>query len=174
MKNDDMILFVALWPPLELQQRLGTLAKTWAAHCGGRAMRSERIHLTLVYLGNASREQRANVEAALAQIEMEPIKFVIDRAGHFARKGILWVGPTIVPDALVRLQVRLREALSTLGFVLDSRPFTPHITLVREARRPVDLTLPAQAQWCASSFCLVQSESSPPAYRTLQTYTALG
>ena len=44
---------------------------------------------------------------------------------------MVWVGVTGEVDRLSQLQQRLESNLAPLGFVPESRPFTPHLTLAR-------------------------------------------
>jgi 2'-5' RNA ligase len=44
---------------------------------------------------------------------------------------VVWVGLTGDTETLGRLQKRIDDNLSPLGFTVEARPFTPHLTLAR-------------------------------------------
>ena len=58
-------LFFALWPSAELRRRLHALALRYQRLHGGRAMRAETLHLTLLFLGEVPRAQIASLLQAI-------------------------------------------------------------------------------------------------------------
>jgi len=54
--GDTARLFFAVWPAPEVQRVLGEIARGAQRECGGRAVSTRNIHLTLVFLGNLPRE----------------------------------------------------------------------------------------------------------------------
>jgi 2'-5' RNA ligase len=59
---------------------------------------------------------------------------------------VVWAGTAAAP-AFVRLAEDVDRALVTVGFVAETRGFTPHVTLgrVREPRRDVPLAVALEA-----------------------------
>ena len=109
-------------------------------------------HVTLAFLGWTGVEAIRPVCDALAQaVAGAPrITFRTSRLGAFAaldRATVLWAG---IEDgaALTRLAGSIGEAMGTLGFAREDRPFHPHVTIarLREARAIRDVVLPMAEQ----------------------------
>lgn len=92
----------------------------------------ENLHLTLVFLGECSPQQTAAAKAVLDAAPVAPFTLTIDRVGCFRRQGgdIWWAG-ACENKTLTALQQDVAERLTVLGFSLDNRNFSPHITLGR-------------------------------------------
>ena len=61
------------------------------------------------------------------------------------------------PDAARALVAGLATGLRSLGFKPDDRPYVPHVTLLRDARRaPAEPSLPAVV-WPVHDFALIES-----------------
>ncbi|MGI6034051.1 MAG: RNA 2',3'-cyclic phosphodiesterase [Coriobacteriales bacterium] len=92
------------------------------------------LHLTLAFLGMCTdAEERAVTDAICAAVaQSEPIQLELGALGVFSRRhgSVVWRSAAGSP-ALMELQQRLVQELETRGFELDTRPFTPHITLAR-------------------------------------------
>lgn len=165
-------LFFALWPPPDAQRALGTLAVRLARACGGRAVPAERIHLTLAFLGATSNARVPSLQAAVAGIGAEPFELQLDCLGFWRRKGIVWAGASRCPQALTRLVEALGARLEAEGCPRDARPFAPHLTLVRNARRAPRERVLEPLDWPVSRFALVVSRpgASGPVYETLRAW----
>ncbi|MEA2432589.1 MAG: 2,3-cyclic 3-phosphodiesterase [Actinomycetota bacterium] len=108
-------------------------------------------HVTLKFLGPTDPELIPEVEAAIrANAGAEPSsELTLGELGVFpsrARARVLWVGLLDPAGTLTRLAARLDEALVPLGFPVEDRAFTAHLTLARfktpiriEATPQVDL-----------------------------------
>jgi 2'-5' RNA ligase len=153
----DARLFFAAWPAPEIQRALGDLGKTLQDECGGRALPARNIHLTLVFLGDIARERLAELEALAAGITAPHFGLDVDRVGYWRHNRVVWAGIARCPDALLLLVQRLEQRLSFSGFRFDRRPYSPHVTLLRNARRaPADATMRTVA-WPVARFALVES-----------------
>ena len=154
-------LFFALWPPTEvtalLEQQLG------AALDGikGRRVATERLHVTLAFLGDTRAEQRVCVEAAAARVHVEPFTLMLDRLGYFARPQVVWLGNQESPQTVGVLVGDLNAGLRGCGCAIDTRPFRTHITVMRKGRRKPDLPAIDPVRWDIESFVLVRSELRP-------------
>lgn len=94
------------------------------------------IHLTLKFLGNISTDMVGKITIALEEAVrgISPFHLEVKGMGAFPslkRVQVVWVGITGEVDRLSQLQQRIESGLATLGFVPESRPFTPHLTLAR-------------------------------------------
>ena len=153
-------LFFALWPDSATSAALHARARALHLECGGRAMRRDTIHLTLAFLGDTPAREVERLQALAAQVEGESFALALDRVGSWKRNRVLWAGPSIVPPALAALAQDLEARLRAAGFALEERAFSPHVTLVRNARvAPAEAPLPP-LRWRVASFVLVASERS--------------
>lgn len=98
-----------------------------------RPVSPAQMHLTLQFIGQAEPEPIAR---ALYDVCREAFSLGFDRIGSFGstrRDGILWVGLQDHP-LLLDLHSAISGKLEQLGFLLETRAFTPHITLARYRR----------------------------------------
>jgi 2'-5' RNA ligase len=122
----------------ELRQRAVRLAPrarlTWAVQ--------ERMHVTLVFIGQVSDATAAEARAALEPpLQRAPIPVDVGGLGAFPPRGaprVLWAGLERGVDALVDLQRDVAERLARIGIREEQRPFRPHVTLAR-VREPAGL-----------------------------------
>jgi 2'-5' RNA ligase len=130
-----------------------------------RVMAPEDVHLTLVFLGSATSAQLDCARDRAARLSGEAFELIVDRLGGFGRSGIYWAGASQTPDALAHLVHELQGGARACDFVVDDRPFRPHITLARRAQGvrggPIDPPL----HWIATDFCLVETVSMEGAAR---------
>ncbi|GGY04266.1 RNA 2',3'-cyclic phosphodiesterase [Litchfieldella qijiaojingensis] len=153
-----MRLFFALWPDDALRHELVALARQVQGSCGGRRPRDEAIHLTLAFLGEVSPAQASELADMTRGFHCPAGQWTLDRFGHFRRGGILWLGSEAPVPALDAVQARLWQALTDYGFTPPSRPFLPHVTLLRKARRPRWDKLPAvNLDWHYNKLVLIHS-----------------
>src|SRR5512140_1881915 len=130
-----MRLFFALPLPAEVKERLRPPLEA-ARNAGGEGVgftRIAQIHFTLAFLG-----EQPSADAALAAGEVlrdnEAFELAIGGAGAFpntARPRVLWLGVIEGAAQLVVAAERLRRALQSGGFILEERPFRPHLTVGR-------------------------------------------
>jgi len=163
-------LFFALWPDEDVRRAL--VAADRGLGREGRRVAADNLHLTLLFLGATPADRQACFTAAAAGVQGEPFELVLDRFGHFPRPRVLWLGSSRPPAALVRLVEALGAALLPCGFTPESRPFAPHVTLRRKARRLPALQPETPVVWPVHDFCLCESVSTPDGvqYRVLERW----
>lgn len=168
-KLPSLRLFFALWPDAVTSAALHARARALHAECGGRAMRRDTIHLTLAFLGETPAWEVERLLALAGQVDGEGFALVLDHVGNWKRNRVLWTGPSIIPPALTALAQGLESRLRAAGFVLEERAFSPHVTLVRDARAAPAGPQLAALRWTVASFVLVASERSAAgaSYRTI-------
>jgi 2'-5' RNA ligase len=150
-------LFFAAWPAPEIQQALGKLALGLQPRCGGRAIPARNIHLTLVFLGDIDRARLPRLESLARAVAAPRFELAVDRAGYWRRNRIVWAGVARCPPAALSLVEQLAAAAAGEGIELERRPYVPHITLLRDARRaPAQAALPV-IPWPVTRFALVES-----------------
>lgn len=151
-----MRLFFALWPPPVLCSRFHDWAGTLRERSGGRTTRPESIHLTLAFLGAQSIDRYRLAVDAARDVDGVPFDLHLDRVGYFRHNRIVWAGPSVIPEPLAALARSLARRLDEAGFALERRAFAPHVTLLRNAREPIDAPLP-RTTWHVAEFALIES-----------------
>jgi 2'-5' RNA ligase len=91
--------------------------------------------------------------------EVRPFVLNLDRVGWWPRQRLLWAGTQSCPRELGILVSALAVALRAGGFSVERRPFLPHVTLLRDARRAPPQTAFGPVVWRAAGFVLAQSET---------------
>lgn len=168
--TDARRLFFALWPD-DATRRATVDAATRIANSRrvtGRKIPSERVHLTLLFLGDVPAAAEARLIDAIARIRAPAFKLTLDQAGCFYRSRVFWVGPREIPPGLMDLWERLRAAAESAGIPQDYKPLVPHVTCLRDIKdriRPVPVD---PIRWPVRSFALVHSElGSQPQYHVV-------
>jgi 2'-5' RNA ligase len=164
-------LFFALWPDPLLAQALADHALAMGKHAGGKAVPAQKIHMTLFFLGEVSDAQRERM-GSVPDLQCGPLQLDIDWTGCWPKNGIAWAAPSHSPPALERLVRRLGDWLRSESMQMESRPFTPHITLLRRASCGVFPALGQTLHWAVRDFVLVRSRLGPPAsqYEIIERY----
>lgn len=158
-------VFFALWPAATERRRLAAWQKPLHKLCGGRAMRGETLHNTLVFIGNVGLSrlealQLAAQEASGPEVSGQTFALCFDAAGYWAHNHIVYAAPADPPPQLAQLVGTLQQRLAAHGFSFDQRTYQPHVTLLRNAQWRDD-ALPRMQPvcWQAADFALVQSVS---------------
>lgn len=103
----------------------------------GSLVPMENHHITIHFLGNIEEERVEKLKEILdtAANELKPFELQFDKLGLFSkRKGnIIWLG---IKDheELQKCHAILKDLLLANGFNAEVMPYTPHITLVRNAK----------------------------------------
>lgn len=143
-----MRAFVAVFPPPEVRREALAWARRLPSDDRVRWTRPENIHLTLKFLGDVRVEALDGIHAALGEVSAEhaPFDAVLAELGAFPsarRAKILWIGVGAGSDWLCSLAANVDDALASLGFEREKRPYVPHLTLGRVRGRPLNLDLPS-------------------------------
>jgi 2'-5' RNA ligase len=160
-------LFFALWPAADVATALECIARQAQAHCGGRRMQRDSVHLTLAFLGDLPLDRVASVEAAADDLAAEAFRLSIDRLGYWRHNRILWAGSGTLPAPLTDLVGKLTGRLRAAGFHLESRPFAAPVTLLRDADCREAPATGAAIDWPVAKLGLVESNPSSSGARYL-------
>lgn len=178
-------LFVAIPVPTPIQSVLAEWADALRLRLPFRKwVHPADYHLTLKFLGRCSSEQKANIEHALRHLDLpEPFTLSVDRLGYFGRPEnprVLWAGVTGDLRPLNHLQRRVAEQMDCLGFLKESRPYRPHVTLAKKfeghafpAASLGRLQLPSKKPltWQVDHIVLYQTHlARVPMYETVSVY----
>ena len=121
-------------------------------------------HITVQFLGNTEGKQYECTVQRLRQVRAPGVAIALDGLGIFDRAGVFFAGVKVSPK-LLALQAGVTAATAQCGFVAETRPYQPHITLARGgADRQGLLKLktrilpqPAFSRFVAGEFILYES-----------------
>jgi len=141
-----MRVFVAVFPPPKVREALVEAARALPTNAF-RLTASQRVHLTLKFLGEVPPEDLPRASSALERIGQrgEPFDATISGFGAFPsapRARILWAGIGQGAEGFRVLSRAVEDLLEPEGFAREDKPFVPHLTLGR-SRRPVPFDLDA-------------------------------
>ncbi len=163
--QEGVRVFFAIWPDPVAKSRLIELSRKLQREsiCSGHATKEENIHLTLAFLGEVDLSRLATLFRIATEIPPSAARvfdLVIEKIGYRKHKGILYAGVDHIPDELDKLVQALHSALISGGFMLESRPYWPHITLMRHASCSALPELPERITWQAREWMLIKSEQT--------------
>ncbi|MBM3114624.1 RNA 2',3'-cyclic phosphodiesterase [Jeongeupia naejangsanensis] len=159
-----MRLFIGLTPPSAVRNAIADERDRLHVSLGGKPTTTANLHLTLVFIGEATVQTMQRLCHLLSRIDMPRFDIGLDRAGDFKRGAIVWLGCSAVPGELATLAETLRQALTDAGIPFDALAFAPHVTLLRKGQ-PVAETLASTIHWPVDSLVLYASESTPDGVR---------
>lgn len=166
-------VFFALWPTAAEQAQLTAWQLQLKPLCGGRVMRDQTLHATLIFIGSVASGRLEALQQAAREVCAEDFELRLDQARYWGHNHIVYAAPSDTPQPLVQLVDTLAQHLEAHGFKFDRRDYRPHVTLVRKARCN-DATLPAMppANWQIHDFALMQSTQwdGLPEYRVLARF----
>ena len=179
-----MRLFVAIEISPEVRAALAALLKELRAIAArAKWVRPENLHITLKFLGETDSLKLSAIRTALAAIRSgQPVAFQFRGLGCFPnpkRARVFWVGMEVSSN-LSPLAAEIDQAMHRLGFPLEDRPFTPHLTLARFQPPGLSPELVAAQEsvsrefgfLSAHEFHLIESKLKPAGaeYTTLQSF----
>ena len=187
--QDTVRVFVAVGISSEARQRLIDAVDRIHRDIpqGIQWANADGMHLTLKFLGNIPSGGVAPLLQCLQPVALESGPFLLRLAGlgmfpNPRKPRVLWAGVDGDLDALSHLQQAAEDAITTLGYPPEQRPFRPHVTLGRPRRSVPDARLsrigavvsatapPSPVRWQVESVDVMQSELHPSGAR----YTILG
>lgn len=156
--HEQVRVFFALWPGQPERTALASWQTELLPLCGGRVMRPETLHATLVFLGGVALHRLEALQLAAQEVAFEPFELRFETARYWGHNHIAFAAPGNVPPQLARLVDDLEQRLIRHRFRFERRPYKPHVTLLRHAQWS-DAELPPMPAvcWQISDFVLVQS-----------------
>jgi len=151
-------VFFALWPKAAESAQLAAWQAPLKRLCGGRAMRGETLHNTLVFVGDVEIYGLEVLQLAAQEVAGEGFELCFDEARYWGHNHIVYAAPRHMPQQLAQLVEALVQRLDAHRFEFDRRDYKPHVTLLRNAHWS-DAPLPAMqpVSWQIRDFALVQS-----------------
>jgi len=174
--------FVAVFPPPEVREALFRAARDLPASKAFRLIGSEKLHLTLKFLGNVAEDDLSQVKRSLGQLRGRHEPFEVETSGFgtfpSARKArILWAGVGEGSGPLRAVAQSVDDLLEPDGFEREARPYVPHLTLGRARGRRAMLdgasVSPPALRFTVSRVDLVESVPGERGvtYSVLETYS---
>jgi 2'-5' RNA ligase len=160
-------LFLALWPAPAVRAQLAAARDQWTWPNKATPVRTERLHVTLHFIGEVAQERVAEIADALPS-PCAPFELRLGRHVLWPH-GIAVLEPDSTPPALAELHATLGEQLVALGLPVDARPYRPHVTLARRAGGALVPADRGSIRWLAERYALVQSHAGT--YELLREYT---
>lgn len=130
-----MRLFVALDIPEEVRRAIRELIQKLEPACrGARWARTEGMHVTLKFIGEAPEEKAARIRGELSAVRSPSVVEINFRhVGFFPdarHPRVFWAGIEASPN-LAEMAAEIEQRLPTLGIPREDRAFKPHLTLAR-------------------------------------------
>lgn len=168
-KKPAQRVFFALWPDDATRAAIQEFTRGAVEQCGGNPIAPENFHMTLRFIGHADAGAMARMRKAAERVRTEPLRFKLDQLGFWEEPKVFWLGCRKATDPLLRLVVNLNTELGSEGFMVETRPFRPHVTLARDAREAPQSELYDKVEWSSDKFVLVGSRTDENGV----TYTVL-
>jgi len=163
-------LFFALWPDESTRQACAEVVKP-LKRAGGKRVLPENLHVTLVFLGSVDEATEAALISAANAIVVPKLTITFDRLDFWRKPRILCLTGRTEGSELKTLVVELNAVSQVLGIETDTRPYTPHVTLIRKIKDAKPITF-EPIVWQSDSFCLVESHTLPEGveYRVIKEW----
>lgn len=157
--NPHVRVFFALWPNEAERAALAAWQTPLRERCGGRAMRADTLHATLVFLGSVAEHRLEALKLAAQEVAGAGFELRLDRAHYWGHNHIAFAAPSVIPAPLSALVHDLEQRLRAHRFRFEQRAYKPHITLLRHAKWS-DASLPDMETvvWQMRDFVLVSSQ----------------
>ena len=133
-------------------------------------MPTERLHLTLHFIGPVAGERVAELAEAL-DVPSPGFELAFGRAERWHR-GLAVLRPLAVPPALAALHATLADRLRACGLPVEDRPFRAHVTMARDAPGARPPAAGPALRWRVRGHALVESRPGRDGgYVVLRRYT---
>ena len=147
-------LFFALWPDESARQQCRKITR--AVHGYGRSVSPNNLHVTL---GSVDQAKEEAMIAAADKVVVEPMTLTFNQLHLWKRPGVVCLGTGHSDPALSDLVSELTSAAVQNEISVDSRPYKPHVTLLRKAKSLPEIRFKPLV-WRIDDFCLVESCST--------------
>ena len=129
-------LFFALWPSAAERKALAATTATAIGQVDGQPVPAENLHVTLAFLGSVPGRGIADLIGIGGQGDYPRVELEFNRLEFWAKPKVLVAKPADSPTEGLEIVDRLWTSLEILGFARESRPWHPHMTIVRKVCRP--------------------------------------
>ena len=148
-------LFIALLPDECVRGQLAACRDAWTWPRSASPVKTERLHVTLHFLGDVALERLPELAEAL-DVPFQPFTLRLSRANLWPG-GIAILEPEAIPAGLTALHGATASILQRLDLRVDARPFRPHVTLARRANGAVVEHAMLPVSWAIDRYALMNS-----------------
>jgi len=129
--------FIAIEIPEKIRTEIEIMLNQFAkADFSVKWVKRDNLHITLLFLGDASREF---IESGCQQLEsiiktQKPFELSLSDIGAFPNQQqprIIWLGVEKGVDQITELQAKIENGFTSIGFKPEARKFHPHLTIGR-------------------------------------------
>lgn len=124
-------LFIAIDMPIEIIKVASEIQDKLKESqlFNGSFVQSQKLHLTIKFLGNINEEQILQIKQSLQKIEFKSFEATLNGIGFFPEHivKIIWLG--IDSDGIKKLQNKIEQSLSWLEKPVEK--FVCHLTIAR-------------------------------------------
>lgn len=99
-----------------------------------KTVETENIHITLMFLGDVEESWLVELTNKITQMSFKPFKIEFKGVGVFpnlSKPRVVWAGISKGLEQLNLVYKDLEAKVSGMGFKLDEKGFSPHVTLAR-------------------------------------------
>lgn len=167
--------FFALWPDPPVRDALFEWSGDIRTESSARRVAAQNLHITLAFLGALDTPRVEAARRVAEAVDWTSAVLVLDRIGYWKRSRIIWAGSRSENEVLAGHAETLRDDLRRVGFRIEARPFVPHVTLFRKARRRPRWAS-RTISWRIDGFCLTRSHlsSAGARYEIIDRWSATG
>ena len=136
-KQKKARVFISLNLSAAAQKEIQRLTeKLHKFHWPVRWEKTEKVHLTLAFIGNLPVSKLVHLQSAVEKgsVGMKPFEITFKGLGSFPdfiNPRIVWMGLKGDLKSLAALQKSILGELEKAGFRFDEKPFVPHMTIGR-------------------------------------------
>lgn len=154
-----MRLFFAAFPAADIRLRIASATAGIGLPQDARLVAAQNYHMTIAFVGEASRGQAAALRAIGAALRCPPFEVCFNTHEYWQKPEVLVAVASECPAALLELHRALRVELERLGLP-DDPAFRAHVTLARKVTQPPVLKAMSQFSWTVRDFQLARSARS--------------
>ena len=129
-------LFIAVDLPGPMKKNIETL---FFGIPGARWVALDQLHLTVRFIGDVEGALFLDIKTALEEVNISPFNLQLKGMGHFPPRGtprVIWAGLK-KSEPLHLLRKKIDTTLLKIGVEPEGRKFSPHITLARLKKSPL-------------------------------------
>ena len=131
-----MRLFIGIPLPGEYAQLIRKIQESWKKRLASKVawVRPELVHLTLKFLGEVDGNKIPSIVQAMRESARGSFEAQGGAGGFFTLKGaprVIWIGLRQGREGCAAYFEKLDGELAKAGFLAESKPFSPHLTVAR-------------------------------------------
>jgi RNA 2',3'-cyclic 3'-phosphodiesterase len=168
-------LFFALWPPAPARARLEASAAALLLPAPAYAVREEKYHLTVAFVGEVAAEGEERLRRIGRELRAPGFPITCDAYEYWPKPEVVVATARTIPPELQGLWDDLHRALAADDFKMRVKALRPHVTLAKRVAADPALPVFEPFSWRASDLRLVRSEiaADRSVYTVVDTWSLL-